>query len=61
MPRSPPAEIVGAHKLAYFKKIHAVDNLPDVHRVQVYRRLVAVIALVGDDLFQRRRNEHRPI
>jgi hypothetical protein len=39
--------------------IPAVNAYQDVHRVEVHQRLVAVIALVGDDLFQRRKNEQR--
>jgi hypothetical protein len=40
--------------------IPAVNAYRDVHRVEVHQRLVAVIALVGDDLFQRRKNEQKP-
>jgi len=32
-----------------------------VQRVKVHERLVAMTALVGDDLFQRRKNEQRPL
>jgi hypothetical protein len=39
--------------------IPAVNAYRDVHRVEVHQRLVAVIALVGDDLFQRRKNEQK--
>jgi hypothetical protein len=39
--------------------IPAVNAYQDVHRVEVHQRLVAVIALVGDDLFQRRKNEQK--
>jgi hypothetical protein len=39
--------------------IPTVNAYRDVHRVEVHQRLVAVIALVGDDLFQRRKNEQK--